>query len=414
MTALFRPEAVAHARGRLSGEVILGAPLSLRFLGLFLAGVVLAALTFAACATYARKANVTGWLVPDFGFIRATASTAGLVTAILVKEGDQVEQGQRLAEIKVASDVAIGNAGEAIAKGLRAEIEAVRARGDARVAKLEAESTQTGTRLKNLEPELSQVEQQTRLQELRIALARKSATDTASIAAQGLISQRDLEQRRSAALGAEQELAAQRRQAAAIEREMGDLRGRLTAIPIEIAATRADTASAEAALDQRLIEAEQRRAVFILAPIAGSIAALPVASGQAIAPGATLAVIIPVGGKLEAELLTPSRAVGFIELAQEVRIQLQAFPYQRFGMLSGTIKSISHTVLGPSEISIPGLSIQEPVFRVRVALGRELIEAYGKSYPLQPGMLLSADIVFDRRTLLQWLFDPLYAVSRRS
>jgi len=28
-------------------------------------------------------------------------------------------------------------------------------------------------------------------------------------------------------------------------------------------------------------------------------------------------------------------------------------------------------------------------------------------------MLLSADIVFDRRSLLEWLFDPLYAVARR-
>ena len=123
---------------------------------------------------------------------------------------------------------------------------------------------------------------------------------------------------------------------------------------------------------------------------------------------------MPVGGKLEAELLTPSRAVGFIEPGQEVQLQLQAFPYQRFGVLRGIIKSISSTVLGPPRSPSPGLSIQEPVFRVRVALSRDIMEAYGKIYPLQPGMLLSADIVFDRRTLLQWLFDPLYAVSRRS
>jgi membrane fusion protein len=64
--------------------------------------------------------------------------------------------------------------------------------------------------------------------------------------------------------------------------------------------------------------------------------------------------------------------------------------------------------------AIPGLAIQEPVFRVRVTLSREAVEAYGKTYLLQPGMLLSANIVFDRRSLLQWLFDPLYAVSRRT
>ena len=75
---------------------------------------------------------------------------------------------------------------------------------------------------------------------------------------------------------------------------------------------------------------------------------------------------------------------------------------------------MSTTVLGPTEISIPGLEIQEPVFRVRVALPREDIHAYGEAIPLQPGMLLSADIVFDRRSLIQWLFDPLFAVAGRS
>jgi membrane fusion protein len=414
MSDLFRPEAVAHARGRLSGEVVLAAPLPLRLLGLLLTVVIFLALLFAGWATYTRKASVSGWLVPDLGFIRATTPSTGLVATILVKEGDQVEPGQRLAEIKVASDIAGGNVGDAIAKALQAETDALIAQHQARLAKLEAEAAQTETRIKNLRPELIQVEKQMQLQKERIVLVQKAVTSTEGLADRGFVSQRDLEQRRSTVLAAEQELSVQRRQAVSIEREIGDLEARLTAIPIDIAATRADTQSAQAALGQRRIEAEQRRAVFVVAPMAGTIAALPVTNGQPIGAGATLAVIIPQGGKLEAELLTPSRAIGFIEPGQNVQLQLQAYPYQRFGMLRGMIKSVSSTVLGPSELSIPGLSIQEPVFRVRVSLNRELMDAYGRSYPLQPGMLLSADIMFDRRTLLQWLFDPIYAVGRSS
>lgn len=75
---------------------------------------------------------------------------------------------------------------------------------------------------------------------------------------------------------------------------------------------------------------------------------------------------------------------------------------------------MSSTVLGPSDITVTGLDIHEPVFRVRAALSRQGIEAYGETVPLQPGMLLSADIVFDRRTLVQWLLDPLYAAGRRT
>jgi hypothetical protein len=59
------------------------------------------------------------------------------------------------------------------------------------------------------------------------------------------------------------------------------------------------------------------------------------------------------------------------------------------------VRSVSSTVLGPTEISIPGINVQEPVFRVRVSLDRDYVEAYGARIPMQAGMLLSADIVFD-------------------
>jgi membrane fusion protein len=92
----------------------------------------------------------------------------------------------------------------------------------------------------------------------------------------------------------------------------------------------------------------------------------------------------------------------------------QAFPFQKFGVGRGRVLSVSRTVLAPEEVAMPGLNLTEPVFRVRVALERMDIEAYGQSIPLQAGMTLSADIVVERRNLLEWLFDPLYAAGRRS
>ena len=412
MSSLFRPEAVAHATRRLSGEVVLVAPLSLRLIGLFLASVVIAALVFASFASYARRANVTGWLVPDQGFIRATTPTAGLIAHLMVREGDEVSEGQQLAEIRVAAEISAGNAGAAVAEALRREALAIKARGEAQIAKLEAEVPQTKTHLDNLQIEFAQVEHQASLQESRVTLAESAVKDIETAAA-GSISRREIEQRRSLALEARQHLDDLRRQAAAITRERADLTARVNVIPVEIAATRADIQASEASLSQRATEAEQRRAVFVVAPIAGRVAALPMATGQPIAANATLAVITPLASKLEAELLAPSRAAGFIEPGQDVQLQVQAFPFQRFGIVHGAVKTVSTTVLGPNELSIPGLTIQEPVFRVHVTLARETVDAYGKSYLLQPGMLLSADIVFDRRTLLQWLFDPLYAVGQR-
>ena len=77
MSDLFRKAAVSHATQRLSGGVVLATPPSVRVLGLFFGLVVVAAAIFVSTATYARKATVTGWLVPDQGLVRAAASSAG-------------------------------------------------------------------------------------------------------------------------------------------------------------------------------------------------------------------------------------------------------------------------------------------------------------------------------------------------
>jgi membrane fusion protein len=96
-----------------------------------------------------------------------------------------------------------------------------------------------------------------------------------------------------------------------------------------------------------------------------------------------------------------------------VALSLQAFPYQRYGTVPGIVRTVSTTVLAPTEVGFPGLDLIEPVFRIRVSLSREAMHAYGQAIPIQSGMLVSADIVFDRRTLLQWVFDPIYAVGLR-
>jgi membrane fusion protein len=394
--------------------VVLATPLSVRCLGVILAAIVLSAVIFVSMATYARKATVTGWLVPDQGLIRATASSAGFILSMGVKEGDRVELGAKLAEIRIAADTAAGNVGEQAMTQLRAEAEAARAKAQSQIERLDAESAQALARLGKLRDELHQVQKQAELQEQRLQLARQEAARSEGLATRGLLSLRDRDARRAAALSAEQDMATQRRLISSTEREISDVNARMSAIVLEKTTASAESKAAEANLEQRMNDAEARRVQFVLSPVAGRVAALPVAAGQPVSPGGTVAVVIPEGAKLEAELLAPSSAAGFIRPGQDTRLMLQAFPHQRFGTIKGSIKAISRTVLGPAEISIPGLRIEEPVFRVRVALARDDIQAYGEAIPLQPGMLLSADVVFDRRSLIRWLFDPLFAVAERS
>lgn len=412
MNQLFRQEAVQHATRRLSGDVILATPLSVKTLGLLCAAIVFAAAGFAATATYARKASVAGWLVPDQGVIRVPTYATGLLQTLHVKEGDVVEKGKRIAEISLSTEMASGNLGEVIAKGLSAEAEAARTRAAAALERLEAENKQLLARIKALGNELEQARHQAKLQEQHITIAQQDVDRGAMLAKKGLTSKRDNERRHAALLVAQQEYGNYQRQIAAIEKEIVDIDNRMNAIPIEVTAAKAEADSAEAALKQRVADAEARRLYYVTAPISGRIAALPVFTGQTIATGGTIVVMLPTTGKLEAEFLVPSRAIGFIKPGQEIRIMLEAFPHQRFGTVHGEVKTVSSTVLAQNEVSIPGLTINEPMFRIRASLSRDVMHAYGESIPMQPGMLVSADIVFDRRSLLRWLFDPIYAVRR--
>jgi len=414
VSELFRREAIHHATQRLEGSVVLATPLSVKTLGLFLAVIIFAVTAFAASASYARKAAVVGILVPDQGMIRATAQAAGTLQSLMVHEGDIVRGGTRIAVVSLSAETSAGNVGDVVAKSLRSEAFAARAKAESQLARLEVEREQAGIRLSKSEAELMQVMTQIELQMQRVQLAHQELERGEIIAAKGFLARRELESRRSASLASEQELAAQRRQQATIERDIADIKSRGASIPLEIEAAHSEAQTASAVLEQRSAESEARRLQFVTAPVAGRIAAVPVSTGQAVAPGSTVAVILPEGGRLEAELLAPSRAIGFVRPGQEVAVSLQAFPYQRFGTVRGVVRSVSSTVLAPNEVPVQGLNLQEPVFRIRVTLSREVMHAYGETIPMQPGMLVSAQIVFDRRNLLEWLFDPIYAVGRRT
>jgi membrane fusion protein len=383
-------------------------------LGVLLAAIVFGAVIFLLNASYARKSTISGLLVPDQGMVRAAVQATGSLQSVMLKEGDRVTAGDRIAVVSLAAITEGGNVGETISRGLASEAIAARAKAESTLARLQVEMEQAKSRLVKNQAESDQIKAQISLQIQRVELAEADLARGLAVAQKGFMARKDVDARRSSLLLAQQELSTHRRALAANEREIADVSARIASIPLEIAGARAEAESAAATLQQRTAESEAKRFQFITAPVSGRVAALPVSPGQNISAGATVAVIIPEGGHLEAELFAPSQAIGFVRNGQEVHIRLQAFPYQRFGTLAGRIRIVSTTVIAPSEVTLQGLNIQEPTFRIRVSLSRENVEAYGETYQLQPGMLVSADVVFDRRSLLQWLFDPIYAVARRT
>jgi len=268
-------------------------------------------------------------------------------------------------------------------------------------------------RLGSLRQQKDEAERRFALQGQRLALARAEVERAESIASRGFLPLRELDNRRATALAVEQASSELSSQILGYEREISEAQVRLAAIPGDMEAATADARGAAALIDQQRTVTESQSRYVVTAAVAGRIVALPFVPGQTIAAGSAVAVTSASNEPLEAELYAPTRAAGFLEEGQTVQLMYQAYPHQKFGTGRGRIVSVSRTVLAPDELAIPGLQLQELVFRLRVALDDTAVAAYGRKVALRPGMLLTADVVIDRRSLMEWLLDPLYASGRR-
>lgn len=99
--SLFRKEAVSHQSERLTGDISLAQPLSIKLTVGILATVAILIVTFLFNAQYSRKETVRGFLVPNKGVIKSFAAQGGTIEKLWAKEGDVVEKGQTLATMTI-------------------------------------------------------------------------------------------------------------------------------------------------------------------------------------------------------------------------------------------------------------------------------------------------------------------------
>jgi membrane fusion protein len=187
---------------------------------------------------------------------------------------------------------------------------------------------------------------------------------------------------------------------------------RLRALPFETADRRARLRRDLADNEQRAAEIEGRRRYDVRASIAGRVTSLQAHIGAGVDPHIPQLSIVPEDVRFEAELFVPVRAIGFVRPGQPVRLRYDAFPFQHFGTYEGTVAAVAATMLAPRDVTGPFM-LQQPAYRVKVALARQSIDAFGREVALQPDMTLSADVILEKRSLLEWLFEPLFGVRGR-
>src|ERR1700716_2097449 len=406
--ALFRQEAIDFLHQRRNwGEVVSLQPISSTILSWSLAGSVAFILCFLSIAQYARKETVTGYLTPTFGTAKIFVPQQGYIKELQVKEGQEVVEGDPLLTVVTAQ---IAASGEDVNATVLAVLALQRDLVNRQIAAEERRSASEHERLtatfKGIELETAQLEDQRKIQNERLKLSESFVSTGATLSASGALPTIELKRREQAALEQKQNLASLDQQITARRTQLTDARHTLEQLPI-VAAERIGVLRGDLSwIEQRVAEVNGRRAYVIKAPTNGRVSTLQATVGQIADPRHMQLEIIPLDSTVQAELFFPTRAFGFVRPGQRVRILYDAFPYQKFGTYRGSVTKISHTILTGNETTGP-IARKEPAYRVTVGLERPDIDAYGLKMPLQPDMLLKADVVLEQRSLMKWLLDPV-------
>ncbi|WP_309546663.1 HlyD family secretion protein [Rhizobium rhizogenes] len=368
--------------------------------------------TYLMTGTYARKETVQGYIAPTGGLAQLYATKGGIVTRVLVHEGDVVTQGQPMVELSLETTGADGQVGEKLRSETQARMQSIDTQITAAKARFDEEGRRLSARVEGLGGELASQEQRLESERRLQALQTDDAGRYAQLQIKGSGTRFELSRRQQQILAQESVIHELERQKEQRQGDLNDARSQLAGLPAERDDKLAQLQGLRSELEQSLAQLQVNRAYVMVAPVAGRVAALQAQPGQTAVAQSPLAALVPAGSNLEANLLVPPRAAGLIQPGQEVRLRVDAFPYQRFGVVSGHVVQVSRATYREGELLAP-IAFKDPVYRVTVSLERTSIAAYGEERPLTPGMTLIGDVITDRRHFTDWVLDPLKAIGSR-
>lgn len=411
---LFRREALEARRQGWLGGISLAQPLPVWLL----AGFALVAATAVALlllfGEYTRRSRVVGQLVPDLGLATVMAPVAGVVLEPVPQEGERSRRGQPLVVIATPRATSVsGDMTAGLLDRLARRRTSLEQSFESQRQLLELQAAGHAAQLAAARRQLEQIQSAIDIERKRVRIAEELLTHLQKLAAKKYVSQLQLTQQRQSALEQTAALKALQRQATAARREILGIDQTLRELSTQKAAQESAKMREIAKLEQERLQIEAGGEVLVKAPVTGLVASSLVERGQSVRAGQPLLSLLPAGSVLQAQLLVPSRAVGFIEPGDPVLLRYQAFPHQKFGHHRGTILRVSHNALAAAALAAldTNARVGGPYYRVLVELADQSIVAYGKAEELRPGMVVEADILGERRKLYEWLLEPLYALS---
>ena len=427
---LFRPEVIQERQASWLGGIRIGKNPGFSLVAgvaLALAGALVA---FAAWGQVARKARIPGVLMPVQGTVQLSANAAGVLTEQLVQEGEQVTAGQALFVLGTDRPTAEGSAAVLLAAHLAQRRSTLEAERTGRLQQTRQRETALQDRIRALDHEIAQAQQEALLASRRVALAQKTLGRYQQMAQEGFVSDIQAQNKQEELIDLQARVENTQRNAATLQREQQSLQAERQANQRQLNIDLAQLDRALVSLEQEGTENQSRKTIVITAPQSGVVSSIHLPKGASVQAGQSVATLVPVDAsgqgktelqtQLKAHLYAPSRTAGFVRPGQTVWMRYGAYTYQKFGLAQGQVQSISATPTAPQDLPNgqsaalqTAAQTQEPLYRIQVQLKDQSITAYGDKLPLKPGMTLEADVVQEKRAVWEWIFEPVLAARQK-
>ena len=410
--------------------------------GLFLISTVGIAIATAAFTKYNITVKAAATVRPSGEIRIVQAATEGIVKSIKVQENQVVQQGDAIAlidnsQLQTKKSQLIGNIQQN-----QLQIAQISAQLKALQTQITAESNSMQRAIASAKADLSrnrrdyqdkQIITQTEVQEAQasVELAKEELQRYQQLANTGAIASLQIKEKeqtfKAAAARLErtqaglnpssanvaialeriaQEQAKGESTLATLTKEREELRRRQVEIQNQISSTQKE-------LKQVLTELQK---TIVASSESGTILKLELRnSGQVVRTGDAIAQIAPSNAPIVIKARIASQDIGKVRLCKaaqvtkctegKVVLRVSAYPYPDYGTLKGAVRGITADAITPQNSTIA------PYYEVTIQPEKLDLEKGGISYPLQPGMEVTADIISKQETMLTFILRKARLVT---
>ena len=310
--------------------------------------------------------TVQGQLKSIGGTVEVKSPAGGQVAEVFFKDGDVVEKGSLL---------------------LRFDTRQAIEEKETLTRLISIEQSQLQTQLETLDS------QRETLESRQSVLQQRLETKTKIIGSlQSLVS-----------VGAYQELQflEQKDQMFELRKQLGEVIEQKNQLKLYANQTRLTTRKSISQMENRLKSVEvQLQYQTVIAPIDGVVFDPKARAQGVISAGDRILSIVPQNG-LYAEVFVPNKDIGFIKAGQISKIRVDAFPFTRYGELSGKVSQIAADALPPNE------EMKFYRFPIKLKLDKSYLESDNMRIPLQAGMSVTSNLKLREKPVISLISDLL-------